>query len=75
MVTWTEDHVFPSPEPPTVMAVAEMEGGGRFFGQLAAAPPGPVHAGMPVRLVLRRLHDGGGLAHYFWKLLPTEEAS
>jgi len=55
--------------------VAEMEGGGRFFGQLAAAPPGPVHAGMPVRLVLRRLHDGGGLAHYFWKLLPTEEAS
>ena len=75
VVTWTEDHVFPSPEPPTVMAVAEMEGGGRFFGQLAAAPPGPVHAGMPVRLVLRRLHDGGGLAHYFWKLLPTEEAS
>ena len=75
VVTWTEDHVFPSPEPPTVMVVAEMEGGGRFFGQLAAAPPGPVHAEMPVRLVLRRLHEGGGVAHYFWKMLPTEERS
>jgi hydroxymethylglutaryl-CoA synthase len=75
VLTWTEDHVFPSPEPPTVMTVAEMDGGGRFFGQLAAAPPGRAYAGMPVRLVLRRLHEGGGVAHYFWKLLPTEEST
>jgi 3-hydroxy-3-methylglutaryl CoA synthase/uncharacterized OB-fold protein len=73
LVTWTEDHVFPSPEPPTVMAVAEMEGGGRFFGQMAASSPGRAHTGLQVRLVLRRLHEGGGLVHYFWKLLPVEE--
>ncbi|HEY0410032.1 MAG TPA: Zn-ribbon domain-containing OB-fold protein, partial [Candidatus Dormibacteraeota bacterium] len=72
VVTWTEDHVFPSPEPPTVMAVAEMEGGGRFFGQMAATAPGGVRTGLPVRLVLRRLHEGGGIVHYFWKLMPTE---
>ncbi|HEX3607560.1 MAG TPA: OB-fold domain-containing protein [Candidatus Dormibacteraeota bacterium] len=74
VVTWTEDHVFPSPEPPTIMAVAEMEGGGRFFGQMAATPPGLARTGLPVRLVLRRLHEGGSLGHYFWKLLPVEES-
>ncbi|HEY0410460.1 MAG TPA: OB-fold domain-containing protein, partial [Candidatus Dormibacteraeota bacterium] len=73
VVTWTEDHVFPSPEPPTVMAVAEMEGGGRFCGQMAGSAPGGLRTGLPVRLVLRRLHEGGGIVHYFWKLLPTEE--
>jgi uncharacterized OB-fold protein len=75
VVTWTEDHVFPSPEPPTVMAVAEMEGGGRFFGQMAAPAPGGVRTGLPVRLVLRRLHEGGGIVHYFWKLMPTEDTA
>ena len=48
--------------PPTTAFAAAM---------LAVTPPsGRVHAGMPVRLVLRRLHEGGGVAHYFWKLLP-----
>jgi hydroxymethylglutaryl-CoA synthase len=75
VVTWTEDHVFPSPEPPTVMAVAEMEGGGRFFGQMAATAPGGVRTGLPVRLVLRRLHEGGGIVHYFWKLMPREDTA
>jgi uncharacterized OB-fold protein len=75
LVTWTEDHVFPSPEPPTVMAVAEMEGGGRFFGQMAATPAGRACAGLPVHLVLRLLHQGGGLSHYFWKLAPGEDVS
>jgi hypothetical protein len=40
---------------------------------MAASSPGRAHTGLQVRLVLRRLHEGGGLVHYFWKLLPVEE--
>jgi hypothetical protein len=40
---------------------------------MAASQPGRAHTGLPVRLVLRRLHEGGGLVHYFWKLLPVED--
>jgi len=70
VVTFTEDHIVPNPEPPTVMAVADMEGGGRFYAQLSA-PPGLVATGLRVELMLRRLHDAGGWPHYFWKMRPA----
>lgn len=74
LVTFTEDYVYPAPEPPTVMAVADMEGGGRFFGQLTGAGAGVARRGLRVELVLRKLHTGGDWTHYFWKLRPVEEA-
>ena len=69
VLTFTEDHIVPNPEPPTVMAVAEMDGGGRFYGQLSVAA-GVARRGLEVELVLRRLHDAGGWPHYFWKMRP-----
>jgi 3-hydroxy-3-methylglutaryl CoA synthase len=69
--TFTRDHLFPSPDPPIAMIVAEMEGGGRFFGQLTDADPAQVTIGMTVELTLRRLHQGGGFHHYFWKFRPA----
>jgi uncharacterized OB-fold protein len=73
LVTFTEDYVYPAPEPPTVMAVADMDGGGRFFGQLTGAGAGVARTGLRVELVLRKLHTGGDWTHYFWKLRPVEE--
>ena len=48
------------------MAVVELDGGGRFYGQVV--PSARVAIGDRVRLVPRRLHDGGGAAQYFWKV-------
>ena len=50
------------------MAVVSLDGGGRFYGQVAGG--GSVEIDERVQLVLRRIHSGGGLPHYFWKVSP-----
>lgn len=70
--TFAKDHLFPSPDPPTVMAVVDMDGGGRFYGQLTDCDPAQVKIGMPVELTFRRFHQGEGFYNYFWKLRPME---
>ena len=37
--TFTKDHLVPSPDPPTVMLAADLEGGGRFYTQMTDADP------------------------------------
>lgn len=69
--TFAKDHLVPSPDPPTVMVSADLEGGGRFYAQLTDADPARVDFDMPVELTLRRIHEGEGLVHYFWKLRPA----
>ena len=70
--TLAKDYLFPNPDPPTVMAVADMEGGGRFYGQMTDCNPAEVKIGMPVELTFRRFHEGEGFYNYFWKLRPIE---
>jgi hydroxymethylglutaryl-CoA synthase len=67
VVTETRDHAYPVSRS-TGMAVVELDGGGRFYGQVI--PSARVAIGDRVRIVPRRLHDGGGAAQYFWKLAP-----
>ncbi|MCW3003731.1 MAG: hydroxymethylglutaryl-CoA synthase [Conexibacter sp.] len=67
VVTWTSDFVYPGGSP-TDMAAVDIDGGGRFFGQVT--PGDHVEIGDAVRLVPRRLHEGGGLVQYFWKVTP-----
>jgi 3-hydroxy-3-methylglutaryl CoA synthase len=68
--TFTKDHLVPSPDPPTVMVAADLEGGGRFYTQLTDGDPATVTFDLPVELTFRRFHEGAGLAHYFWKFRP-----
>ncbi len=68
--TFTKDHLVPSPDPPTVMVAADLEGGGRFYTQMTDCDPATVQIGMPVELTFRRFHEGGELVHYFWKFRP-----
>jgi hydroxymethylglutaryl-CoA synthase len=68
--TFTKDHLVPSPDPPTVMVAADLDGGGRFYTQLTDADSGAVTFDLPVDLTFRRFHEGGGLANYFWKFRP-----
>ena len=67
VLTCTRDHVYPGAET-LQMAVVALEDGARFYGQVAAGEA--VEIGQPVRLVPRRLHAGGGLVQYFWKVSP-----
>lgn len=73
----TEDYLLPVPHPPVVMAVIDMDGGGRFYTQIVNVAAGDVAPGSRVRLSVRRLHDGGAVHHYFWKgvLLDTGGAA
>jgi uncharacterized OB-fold protein len=68
--TSAKDHLVPSPDPPTVMVSADLEGGGRFYAQLTDCDPAIVGFDMPVELCFRRLHEGDGLINYLWKWRP-----
>ncbi len=69
--TYTVDHLAPTPDPPVVMASADLDGGGRFYGQLVDCAPDEVSVGMEVELCFRRLHAGDGFHNYFWKMRPV----
>ncbi len=65
--TCAVDHLAPSPLPPKVMAVVDLDGGGRFYGEVVDTPADKIRIGTSVELVIRRVREGGGLHHYYWK--------
>jgi len=69
-LTFTEDHLVPNPDPPPIMASADLDGGGRFYGQLTDCDPAAVAFGTPVELCVPRIHEGEGIMKYFWTFWP-----
>lgn len=67
VIAWTRDHLYPGGER-TEMATVLMDRGGQFYGQVAMGEH--VSMGEHVELVPRRLHQGGGMIQYFWKVRP-----
>lgn len=75
VVTYTFDHFFPTPEPPTVVAITDFAGA-RVHLQLVDVRPEDVALGMAVEPSFRRIHEVGGRPNYYWKGIPaTEDAS
>jgi uncharacterized OB-fold protein len=72
VVTYTFDYFFPTPEPPTVVTVTEIEGA-RVHLQLVNARPEEVKIGMPVEFTFRRIHEVGSRPNYYWKATPLAE--
>lgn len=72
--TYAVDHLAASPFPPVVMAVVDLDGGGRIYCEVVDTTPETVQIGTPVELVMRRLREGGGLYHYYWKCRPRRIA-
>jgi 3-hydroxy-3-methylglutaryl CoA synthase len=72
VVTYTLDHFFPTPEPPTVVTITEIDGA-RVHLQLVNARPEDVKTGMPVEFSFRRVHETGGRPNYYWKANPVPE--
>ena len=69
--TFTQEWYYPSPEPPTTLAVVDLESGGRFYSQMTdCSDPSIVKIGMPVEMVLRKYHEAINLPHYYWKCKP-----
>jgi uncharacterized OB-fold protein len=52
------------------MAVVDLDGGGRIYCEVVDVAPSEVKIGMSVELTPRKLKEGGGLYHYYWKCSP-----
>jgi hydroxymethylglutaryl-CoA synthase len=71
LFTFTKDFLYNAPVEPTVMAVVDLDGGGRFLCQMTDVDPAAVEIGMEVELVLRRMREGAGDHYYYWKCRPV----
>ena len=71
LFTFTKDYLYDAPVQPAIMAVIDLDGGGRFLCQMTDAEESAVEIGMEVELVLRRMRERGGAHHYYWKARPV----
>jgi 3-hydroxy-3-methylglutaryl CoA synthase len=69
VVTFTFDFFFPTPDPPTIVTVTEIDGA-RVHLQLVNTSPKETRIGLPVEFVFRRIHTAGGRPNYYWKASP-----
>jgi uncharacterized OB-fold protein len=73
VLTYTLDYFFPTPSPPTVVTVTEVDGGARVHLQLADASADDVRLDLPVEFSFRRMHEVGGRPNYYWKCVPRSD--
>ena len=71
LFTFTTDFLYEGAVQPNVMAVVDLDGGGRFLCQMTDVEPAEVRIGLPVELVLRRMRESAGDHHYYWKCRPV----
>jgi hydroxymethylglutaryl-CoA synthase len=69
LVTYTFDYFFPTPEPPTVVGIVEIDGA-RVHMQVVNCPPEAAKTGLPLEFEFRRIHQAGGRPNYYWKATP-----
>ncbi len=72
--TYTVDRLAFSLSPPTVFAVVDFDGGGRFQCELTDVDEDELSVGLRVEPTFRRLSTTNGLHNYFWKTRPTRPA-
>lgn len=70
VVTYTFDFFFPSPDPPTIVTITEIDGA-RVHLQLVDTTPQETKTGLPVVFTFRRIHEVGGRPNYYWKARPA----
>ncbi len=70
IATYTVDHLAFSPSPPTIVAVVDLDGGGRQVTELTDVEPEAVGVGDRVEMTFRRFYTAAGIHNYFWKARP-----
>jgi hydroxymethylglutaryl-CoA synthase len=71
IATYTVDRLAYSLSPPTIAAVLDFDGGGRYTCELTDVDPATVAIGQRVELTFRRIATAKGIHNYFWKARPT----
>ena len=69
VVTYTFDFFFPTPNPPTIVTVIDVEGA-RIHLQVVEIEAKDLAIGQEVEFVFRRIHESGGRPNYYWKGIP-----
>ena len=75
IATYTIDRLAYSPSPPTVFAVLDFDGGGRFPVELTDVDPDAVRIGDRVTMTFRSLYTADGIHDYFWKAKPVRTSA
>ncbi|MFH0729293.1 MAG: OB-fold domain-containing protein [Pseudomonadota bacterium] len=71
LFTFNQEYYYPSPDPPTTMAVVDFPEGARLTTQMTDVDPSDVKIGMPLEICFRKFHEGNFFHNYFWKCRPT----
>ncbi|MAG30902.1 MAG: 3-hydroxy-3-methylglutaryl CoA synthase [Deltaproteobacteria bacterium] len=72
VVTYTFDFFFPTPNPPTVVTVTDVDGA-RIHLQLVEITQEEMKIGQEVEFVFRKIHESGGRPNYYWKGIPKPD--
>jgi len=72
VVTYTFDFFFPTPNPPTVVTITEVDGA-RIHLQVVEIAAEEMKIGQEVEFVFRKIHESGGRPNYYWKGIPKPE--
>jgi len=75
IATFTVDRLAYSPSPPTVLAVVDFDGGGRYRCELTDVDPTAIAIGDRVEMTFRRLYEADGVHNYFWKARPLADSA
>jgi 3-hydroxy-3-methylglutaryl CoA synthase len=57
-------------DPPNVLSVVNLDGGGRYYGQMTDKDTEKVDVGMRMEFTFRKIHNEGDFVNYFWKCRP-----
>lgn len=71
LVTYTFDYFFPTPDPPTVVGIVDIDGA-RVHMQVVNLKADDTKTGLPLEFQFRRIHEAGGRPNYYWKAAPQE---
>ncbi len=69
--SFMHDHLYPSVETPTTLAIVDLDGGGRVFLQMTDRLTDEVAVDLEVELTFRKIHAGSDINNYFWKCRPV----
>lgn len=75
VATFTIDRLAYSPSPPVVMAVMDLDGGGRFVAEVTDLGGREIRIGDRLEPTFRCLATSEGIHNYFWKMRPTSTRS
>lgn len=73
VLSYSFDYFFPSPEPPVIVGMCEVDNGARVYLQMTEATTDILRCDLPVEFVFRKIHDAGNKPNYFWKSRAVAE--